>query len=124
MRKERMDIEESCKIHIRGVEDAMSLLNGKWKAIIISYLYYTGKMRFMDIKRQVEGIASKTLSKELKDLEMNQLVTRTQNDTMPVSVNYEITDFGRSLQHVINALGEWGIKYRQHIIQENEMRSS
>jgi len=118
MKKERIEIEESCKTHIRGVEDTMSLLNGKWKAIILSYLYYCGKMRFMDLKRQIQGVASKTLSKELKDLELNRLVKRTQNNTMPVSVDYEITDFGKSLHHIIDAMGDWGIKYRQQLIQK------
>ena len=121
MKKEKIELDESCLIHLRGVRDAMSLLNGKWKAIIISHLYYTGKMRFMDLKRQVDGVASKTLSKELKDLEMNQLIKRTQNNTMPVTVDYEITEFGQSLQHIIDAMGDWGTKYRDHIVNGNKI---
>lgn len=71
----------------------------------------------MDLKRQIDGIASKTLSKELKDLEMNNLVIRTQNNTMPVSVDYELTEFGKSLHSIIDTMGEWGIKYRKELWQ-------
>lgn len=116
MKKEKIEIAVHCNEHIRGVKDTMSLLDGKWKTLIISHLFYIGKMRFMDLKRQVEGIASKTLSKELKYLEMNRLVIRTQNNTMPVSVEYELTEFGRSLHKIIDTMGEWGIQYREQII--------
>ncbi|WP_317192789.1 winged helix-turn-helix transcriptional regulator [Sphingobacterium siyangense] len=117
MKKEKIEIEPHCNNHIRGVKDTMSLLDGKWKTLIISHLYYIGKMRFMDLKRQVEGVASKTLSKELKDLEINKLITRTQNNTMPVSVDYELTEFGKSLHQIIDTMGEWGIKYREQILK-------
>lgn len=118
MKKDKIEIGEKCKSHIRGVKDTMDLLDGKWKTLIISQLYYVGKLRFMDLKRQVEGIASKTLSKELKDLEMNNLVKRTQNNTMPVSVDYELTCFGESLHTIIDTMGEWGIKYRKDLLQK------
>ncbi|ASK28731.1 transcriptional regulator [Chryseobacterium sp. T16E-39] len=116
MKKDKIEIGEKCKSHIRGVKDTMDLLDGKWKTLIISHLYYVGTMRFMDLKRQVEGIASKTLSKELKDLEMNNLVKRTQNNTMPVSVDYQLTCFGESLHTIIDTMGEWGIRYRKDLL--------
>lgn len=118
MKKDKVVIGTECKNHIRGVKDTMYLLDGKWKTLIISQLYYVGKLRFMDLKRQLEGIASKTLSKELKDLEMNNLVKRTQNNTMPVSVDYELTCFGESLHTIIDTMGEWGIKYRKDLLQK------
>ncbi|MDC8100522.1 winged helix-turn-helix transcriptional regulator [Chryseobacterium rhizosphaerae] len=117
MKKEKIELDLQCKNHIRGVRDTIYLLDGKWKTIIISHLYYIGKMRFMDLKRQIDGIASKTLSKELKDLEMNNLVIRTQNNTMPVSVDYELTEFGKSLHSIVDTMGEWGIKYRKELWQ-------
>ncbi|WBV56966.1 helix-turn-helix domain-containing protein [Chryseobacterium daecheongense] len=118
MKKDKIEISIKCQNHIRGVRDTMYLLDGKWKTLIISHLYYIGKMRFMDLKRQVEGIASKTLSKELKELEMNNLIKRTQNNTMPVSVDYELTCFGESLHTIIDTMGEWGMKYRKDLLQK------
>ncbi|MFU1856531.1 winged helix-turn-helix transcriptional regulator [Sphingobacterium sp. NGMCC 1.201703] len=52
---------------------------------------------------------------------MNQLIKRTQNNTMPVTVDYEITEFGQSLQHIIDAIGDWGTKYRDHIVSGNKI---
>lgn len=119
MKKEKIEIAVECNLHIRGVKDTMSLLDGKWKTLILSHLFYIGRMRFMDLKRQIDGIASKTLSKELKDLEMNRLISRTQNNTMPVSVDYELTEFGKSLHKIIDTMGEWGMQYREQIITKS-----
>lgn len=119
MKKERIELGPDCRNHIRGVKDTVYLLEGKWKTIIISHLYFGGKMRFMDLKRQLEGIAAKTLSKELKDLEMNNLVNRTQNNTMPVTVDYELTDFGRSLHDIIDTMAQWGIRYREQLLKQD-----
>lgn len=119
MKKKEVEVRLECKVHVRGVRDTMELLNGKWKTLIISNLFYLGKMRFMDLKRQVEGIAPKVLSKELKDLVMNNLVKRTQSNTIPVSVEYELTDFGKSLHDIIDSMGKWGMKYREQLFNRD-----
>ena len=56
------------------------------------------------------------LSKELKDLEVNGLVKRTVYDTTPVSVEYSVTEYGHSLNPVIFALRDWGLKHRERIL--------
>lgn len=113
MKKEKIELGAHCKNQIRGIKDTAELLNGKWKTLIISHLFFNGKLRFMELKRQLESISSKVLSKELKDLEMDKLLKRTVKDTTPISVEYELTDFGRSLNAVIQAMGEWGMSYRK-----------
>ncbi len=90
----------------------MDLLSGKWKIHIIGTLLYGGKMRFMDLQREVKGIGAKMLSKELQDLEANQLLIRTVVSSKPITVEYELSEFGRSLEPVIDAIAEWGMKYR------------
>ncbi|WPO92459.1 winged helix-turn-helix transcriptional regulator [Chryseobacterium sp. HR92] len=115
--KKKEELSPECIKHIRGVKDTVDLLNGKWKTFIIDKLYYTGKIRFMDLKRQTE-IAPKVLSKELKDLEMNNLVKRTENNNLLVSIEYELTDFGKSLHNVIDVMGKWGIDYREQLLKE------
>ncbi|PSK95305.1 HxlR family transcriptional regulator [Taibaiella chishuiensis] len=99
-----------------AVHDAMDLLNGKWKISIIGVLCYHGKRRFSDILGDINGISNKMLSKELKDLEMNQLVKRMVLDTQPVTVEYTLTEYGRELKTVINHLSDWGTKHRIKII--------
>lgn len=91
-----------------AIRDAMELLSGKWKIHIISVLMYKSKLRFMDLTREINGIAAKMLSKELQDLELNDLVKRTVCNTKPVTVEYEITEYGKSLEKVVGSIMEWG----------------
>lgn len=101
-----------CGKRIMSVRDALDILNGKWKLpIIISLLY--GDKRFKEMEREITGITAKMLSKELKDLEMNKLVKRTVYDTMPVSVEYSLTDYGKTLKKVIGELHTWGAEHRR-----------
>jgi DNA-binding HxlR family transcriptional regulator len=57
------------------------------------------------------------LSKELKELEQNELVVRTVYDTLPVTVEYSLTKYGRSLEKLLAALYEWGSQHRKRIIK-------
>ncbi|MEO7976591.1 helix-turn-helix domain-containing protein [Flavobacterium sp.] len=114
--REKISLTETCRQNIQGVKDTQDLLSGKWKTSIIGMLYYNDKSRFMEIHRHIAGLAPKVLSKELKDLEMNHLVKRTVQDTMPVTVEYELTDEGKSLKPVIEAMGNWGKIYRQKLV--------
>ncbi len=107
-----------CQQMITGIRDTQELLSGKWKTEIIGALYYRGKLRFMDLKRQLSGIAPKVLSKELKDLEMNHLISRTVLDTMPITVEYDLTAQGKSLYPVIEAMAKWGINYRKQLFEK------
>ncbi|RYF26793.1 MAG: transcriptional regulator [Flavobacteriales bacterium] len=100
-----------------AIQDSMDVLNGKWKISILSSLCYYRTRRFSDILSDVKGISNKMLSKELKELELNKLVTRTVMDTRPVTVAYELTAHGRSLQVIIANLTDWGFQHRKKIIE-------
>lgn len=63
----------------------------------------------------IKGIGIKMLSKELQDLEMNQLNSPTVMDTKPITVEYSLTEYGKTLSPLINELAKWGIGYRQSI---------
>lgn len=102
---------------ILGMRDAMDVLRGKWKIQIIGTLLFGGRMRFMDLMRDVDGIAAKMLSKELQDLEMHQLVERTVKETKPITVEYEITPYGRSLEKVVLEIVHWGFEHRKKIMK-------
>ncbi|GAA6765764.1 hypothetical protein AAFH68_17020 [Flavobacterium sp. CGRL1] len=73
----------------------------------------------MDLLREVDGIGSKMLSKELQDMEMNQLITRTVLNTKPVTVEYEITTYGSTLSPIIDEIAKWGIEYRNSLYKKN-----
>ena len=105
------------KKEIMAVHDTMDILNGKWKISIISSICYHNKRRFTDILNDVNGISNKMLSKELRDLEINKLIKRTVLDTQPVTIHYQLTEYGLTLKTIINDLAEWGIKHRKVIIE-------
>lgn len=104
------------KKEMMAVQDSMDVLSGKWKISIISSICYYNKRRFSDILNDVDGISNRMLSKELKELEINQLVKRTVLDTQPVTVQYELTDHGLTLKTIINNLTDWGLEHRKKII--------
>ena len=84
---------ESCTKALIPVRDALDILSGKWKLPIIIALSF-GNRRFSQLAKQIHGITDKMLSKELRDLEMNELVKRTVYDTVPVVVEYSMTSYG------------------------------
>lgn len=109
-----MKNSKECVEYIRPVRDVLDIINGKWKLPILIALSL-GRKRFKELERDVEGITPRMLSKELRDLEMNQLITRTVYDSVPVTVEYALTEYGKSLDHVIVALRDWGKKHRNKL---------
>ena len=106
---------QECAKMILPVMDALEILTGRWKLPIIISLTF-GNKRFKQISKEINGITDKMLSKELKELEMNQLITRTVYDTFPPTVEYAITEHGKSLDKLLFQLREWGILHRKKII--------
>ena len=104
-----------CQVRMQAISDTMSILSGKWKFHILGTLIEGNKLGFMDLQREINGIGSKMLSKELQDLESNHLVCRTVMDTKPITVEYAITEYGATLSPVLNDLAKWGIAYRQSV---------
>jgi DNA-binding HxlR family transcriptional regulator len=110
------EFQKDRKKEMMAINDAMDVLNGKWKICIISSICHYNKRRFSDILNDVVGISNKMLSKELKELEANKLVKRTVLDTQPVTVQYELTAHGKTLQTIITNLTAWGMEHRKKII--------
>jgi DNA-binding HxlR family transcriptional regulator len=104
-----------CPKSMLSIKDALDALEGRWKLLIL-FALSTGTKRFKQISKEVSGITDKTLSKELKTLEMNKLVKRTVYDTFPPTVDYTITDHGKSLEDVLKALHFWGLHHRKEVI--------
>jgi DNA-binding HxlR family transcriptional regulator len=109
---------KACPIQfVLAVNDTLNVINGKWKLPIIGSLLFD-KKRFTEIQRNIPKITARMLSKELKDLEMNGMVKRTVYDTIPVSVEYELTDSARSLGEVLDKMLEWGLQHRKAVLLE------
>ncbi len=119
MKKEaNVNIAAECRANITAIKDAMEILSGKWKLHILGTLMLGGKLRFMDLLREIDGIAAKMLSKELQDMEINQLISRSVQNTKPVTVEYEITEYGKTLKPVIDEISKWGVSYRKSIYKK------
>lgn len=104
-----------CSKHLMAVKDTMDVLSGKWKIAILTALTFN-TYRFKELARLV-GVTPKMLSKELKELEMNQLIQRTVYDTTPVTVEYAMTAYGRSLHKVLMEMRDWGQQHRKRIMR-------
>jgi DNA-binding HxlR family transcriptional regulator len=102
---------------MRPITDTLEIVGGKWKLPILFELLNQGKpQRFMELQRQIGGITAKMLSKELRDLEMNQLVERKVYPTTPVTVEYAMTEYGKTLEKLIGSLYDWGAQHRARIL--------
>lgn len=105
---------KECAQTIMAIHDVMDILNGKWKVSIMACLCFK-KMRYSELLFEVKGISGKMLSRDLKELEANGLIKRTILDTQPISVEYEKTKYGATLNKVTGAIAEWGLEHRKKI---------
>ena len=112
-------VKQGSATFVLAVNDTMNVLNGKWKLPIIGSLLY-GKKRFKEMEREIPKITPRMLSKELKDLEVNGIVTRTVYNTIPVMVEYQLTKSGESFKNVLDVMIEWGLQHRKIVIGEKQ----
>lgn len=106
-----------CYKKILNMADTIDVLKGKWKIPIIICLSF-GQKRFGEISKELKSITDKTLSKELKFLEENQLIVRDIIDEYPLQIKYRITDHGLSLTKILMVLKEWGESHREIIVMD------
>ncbi len=84
----------------------LARLSDKWVGLIVSALR-DGPMRYSDLGRRIAGVSQKMLTQSLRSLERDGLVTRTVTPSVPVRVDYELTDLGLSLSHLLSAVKDW-----------------
>lgn len=111
--------KETCSASLNAVKDALYVLNGKWKLPLILTLQ-DGPKRFNEIQKSIGDITPKILSKELKDLELNEFVIRKVFSTTPVTVTYELTEYSGSLDRVIDELRNWGMQHRERLVMNRK----
>lgn len=99
------------KANVSGcpVEDAMHVLGGRWRAVLVFYLL-NGRKRFSELRRGMPGISQRMLTLDLRALEKAGLVSRTVYPEVPVRVEYELTAEGRTLRPTIDELCKLGRK--------------
>jgi DNA-binding HxlR family transcriptional regulator len=99
-----MQIEpELCRVN-----DALEIIVGKWKPIILLHLLSKGTTRFGELKRFVPGITQKMLTKQLRELEDEEIIKRVVYPQVPPKVEYSVTPYGKSLESILFAMHDWG----------------
>lgn len=97
------------------VTGMLQLIGGKWKPVIL-YCLRSEKRRFGEISARIPGLSRKVLTEQLKELEVDGLLIRTQFNEIPPRVEYELTELGMSLTPVLNEMEKWG---NEHIISKH-----
>ncbi|TPP10479.1 winged helix-turn-helix transcriptional regulator [Rhizobium glycinendophyticum] len=93
------------------VETTLSFLDGKWKGVILYHLVMDGTLRFSELRRRLQAVTQRMLTKQLRELEEHGLVTRTVYPVVPPRVDYALTPLGQSLRPVILVLEQWGSRH-------------
>lgn len=92
------------------VEITLALLGNKWKVLILRELFH-GTKRFGELSRGVPNISQKMLTQQLRQMEEDKLVSRKIYPEVPPRVEYSLTDIGKSLSPILDAMHKWGAKY-------------
>lgn len=90
------------------VESALSFIDGKWKGVILYHLMVEGTLRFNELRRRLPSVTQRMLTKQLRELEEAELLSRTVFAVVPPRVDYALTPRGETLKPVIMALKAWG----------------
>jgi DNA-binding HxlR family transcriptional regulator len=98
------------EVQLRDVQDVIDIIGGRWRGAILASLCAKEK-RFNELKRDLGAVTPRTLVKELKYLELNQLVVRREENNNLQNVVYRMTEHGHSLEPLIGAIVTWGLHY-------------
>ena len=98
------------------VETTLMLIGDKWKVLIIRDLLPATK-RFGELKRSIGHVSQKVLTAQLRDMEDKGLVARKVYAEVPPRVEYSLTELGRSLKPILDAMSDWGEAYKQRSAQ-------
>lgn len=96
------------------VETTLMLIGDKWKVLILRDLM-PGSKRFGELKKSIGSVSQKVLTAQLRDMEQNGLVHREVYAEVPPRVEYSLTELGRSLEPILDAMRNWGEGYKSQI---------
>jgi DNA-binding HxlR family transcriptional regulator len=97
------------------VELSLQVIGGKWKPLILYRLGQAERLRFSELKRRIPSITQKMLTQQLRELEADRVVERTVYPQVPPRVEYNLTDLGRTVMPVMDALCAWGREFERTV---------
>lgn len=89
----------------------MNVIGGKYKVIIIWFLYQNKVLRYSELQRMIKGVTPKMLISQLKELEEDKIISRKVYPVVPPKVEYSLTEKGESLLPILSEMKKWGEKY-------------
>lgn len=96
------------------VATTVQLIGSKWKLLIMRNLT-DRPWRFNELKKSLEGISQKVLTDSLRSMEDDGIITRTVYAEVPPRVEYALSDVGESMRPILDAMKEWGMKYKESL---------
>ena len=115
MKRRNPHVTEDCQT----VSGVLARIGDKWSVLVVNRLG-GGPVRFNELKRDIAGISQRMLTRTLRGLERDGLVTRTIFPTVPPRVDYALTSLGRSLLEPVSALGQWAIRHKRQIAEARQ----
>lgn len=97
-----------------SVEMTLKVIGGKWKLVILCHLM-DGVKRFGELKRGMPDITQKMLTQQLRELEDDGIIHRKVFVQVPPKVEYSLTEYGRTMEEVLNVMAGWGRKHQERI---------
>lgn len=98
--------------HGLAMIDFTNVISGKWRIPIMAVIRHD-KLRYTDIQKEIPNITPRMLSKELKELEANGIVIRTVQNTIPVRIEYSLSDSAKEFGIILIQMLEWGVRHRK-----------
>lgn len=105
LKHQRYDCDFGCP-----VEACLAVVGGKWKGVILFHLL-GGTKRFNELMRLMPDVTQRMLTRQLRELEADRIVTRKVYPEVPPKVEYSLTEFGRTLEPILKSLQKWGSNY-------------
>lgn len=100
-----------------GVEQALKILEGRWKLIILFQLFERDLLRFSDLERAIPSISQKMLIQQLRQLEHDGVVRRIVHHQVPPKVEYGLTEWGRALCPALDEMLKWAALREAYSLQ-------
>lgn len=111
-------MKKETNIHMNETQEpffgyTLSIINGKWKMLIIYHLSRNGTLRYNELQRMLGKITYKTLSSTLKEMQKDGLIHREEYPQIPPKVEYSLTEKGKSLWPIIQEMCQWGEHHKE-----------
>ncbi|WP_019156311.1 winged helix-turn-helix transcriptional regulator [Robertmurraya massiliosenegalensis] len=103
-------------------ELTLSVIGGKWKMLILWHLGKEGTKRFGELKSLMPGITQRMLVNQLRELEEDLIIERKVYPVVPPKVEYSLTDQGRTLMPILDAMYKWGKDYMETVVENPDLK--